>query len=95
MEENILFLEGVKESPKKEGDNEEDADAYSPQPKFHRSNSCSGGSYRSRALPDPDFDFNPDDDESWDALRAMNVIKMKSTTAYDTKYHDGKGKTPF
>ncbi|CAG5099812.1 Oidioi.mRNA.OKI2018_I69.XSR.g16698.t1.cds [Oikopleura dioica] len=90
---NKLIKEGVKESPKKEGDNEEDADACSPKPKFHRSNSCSGSSYRSRALPDPDFDFNPDDDESWDALRAMNVIKMKSTTAYDTKYHDGKGKT--
>jgi len=80
-----LTKEGVIEAPKKE---REDSPDSSPTPKYHRSNSCSASS---RRVIDPqEFEFNPDDDESWDALRAMNVIKMKSTTTYDTKYHDGK-----
>jgi len=82
-----LIKDGVIEAPKKDQDASPDS---SPTRKYHRRNSCSASSAHRRAIDPQEFEFNPDDDESWDALRAMNVIKMKSSTTYDTKYHDGK-----
>lgn len=74
-----LIREGVKSDP-----NASEKSTLSPDYKVSRSTSVSSGRPNME-----DIDFDLDAKESWDWLIGAQIIKMKTKTIHDTKFHDG------